>query len=70
MDHRSFIEFECQKAKRDGLKIVVIYNYLNVYKDKCPECLRYVGTHILAYYRAVDGKEYWNYPEIKKAING
>lgn len=70
IDYRSYIEFECQKAKRDGLKIVVIYNYLNIHREKCPECLRYVGTHIPAYYRAVDGKEYWNYSAIKSAING
>jgi len=68
VDQRSFIEYECEKAKRDNIKIVVLYNYTSVYKDKCPECLRYSGTHLNAYYKGIDGKYYWNYPEIKKAI--
>ena len=42
----SFVEFECEKAKRDGLKIAVIYNQTRVDKSLCPECLRYTGTHI------------------------
>ncbi|WP_027431647.1 TIR domain-containing protein [Lachnospira multipara] len=68
VDQRSFIEYECEKAKRDNLKIVVLYNYTSVYKDKCPECLRYTGTHLNAYYKGTDGKYYLNYQDIKKAI--
>lgn len=69
VDYRSYIEFECQKAKRDGLKIVVIYNDFKVCRLNCPECLRYVGTHIPAYYR-IGNYEHWNYYQIKEAING
>ena len=32
VDHRSYIQFECEKAIKDGMKIVVIYNYANVDK--------------------------------------
>ena len=68
VDHRSYIEYECEKAKRDGLRIVVLYNYASVRRDKCPECLRYTGTHLNAYYNGTDGKTYWNYRNIKDAI--
>lgn len=64
-DHRSFIEYECEKAIRDNLKIVVLYNYSDVYRYKCPEVIRYKGTHIAA------KKPYtytWNYDAIKRAI--
>lgn len=69
VDNRSFIEYECEKAIKDNLKIVVIYNYANVDKSKCPDCIKYYGTHIPAYYYANDGKCYWNIARIKEAIN-
>lgn len=64
-DYRSFIEFECEKAVRDNLKIVVIYNSSYVDRSKCPEKIRYMGTHIAA------KKPYtysWDYDSIKMAI--
>ena len=67
VDLRSYIEYECEKALKDGLKIVVIYNYLNVDKSKCPEVLRDVGTHIPAYIKK-GNETHWNYQEIKDAI--
>ena len=67
MDFRSFVEYECEKASRDGLKIVVIYNYAQVDKSKCPEVLRSKGKHVAAYYYK-DGQLYWNYQSIKDAI--
>ena len=70
VDHRSYIQFECEKAIKDGMKIVVIYNYANVDKSKCPDCIKNYGVHIPAYYTAIDGKYYWNIAEIRKAING
>lgn len=69
VDNRSFIEYECEKAIKDNLKIVVIYNYANVDKSKCPDCIKYYGTHIPAYYYANDGKCYWNIARIKEEIN-
>ncbi len=67
VDYRSYIEYECEKALKDDLKIVVIYNYANVDKSKCPDILKYEGTHIPAYYYDWSGKK-WNYQQIKDAI--
>lgn len=65
VDYRSFIEFECEKAVRDDLKIVVIYNNSYVDKDKCPECIRYKGKHIPA---RIPYTHSWDYETIKSAI--
>lgn len=68
--HKSYIQYECDYAKRniDGNNIIVLYNYKTVHKDKCPESLRYIGKHIPMMYTAADDKTYWNYSEIKNAI--
>lgn len=39
VDYRSYIEYECDKAVRDGLKIVVLYNAATVDKTKCPDAV-------------------------------
>ncbi len=70
VDYRSYIQYECEKADRDGLRIVEIYNYASVQRDKCPAILRNKGTHIRGYYQETDGKWYWNYPGIRDAILG
>ena len=70
IDYRSFVQYECEKAKHDGLRIVVLYNYASVHRDKCPEILRDTGTHINGFYRGTDGKFYWDYSNIKNAIMG
>lgn len=70
IDFDSYIHYECEKANRDGLRIAVIYNYVSVHKEKCPEILRYKGTHINGFYKGVDGKYYWEYQKIKTAIMG
>lgn len=67
VDYRSFIEYECEKACRDGLKIVVIYNSMQVDRSKCPEVLRNKGKHIPFYYFD-NGKLFWNHNEIMEAI--
>lgn len=67
LDFRSYIEYECDLAIKANLKIVVIYNYANVDKSKCPSALRNVGTHLSFYYYLGD-KCYYNYTAIKKAI--
>ena len=68
VDYRSYVEYECEKAVRDGIKIVVIYNYISISRDKCPDILRYRGEHVKGLYRGYDGNYYWNYREIKSAI--
>ena len=70
VDCRSYIEYECEKAVRDDLRIIVIYNFSSVQRSKCPEILRYRGIHINGYYKGYDGKYYWNYSDIKNAIMG
>jgi len=67
VDYRSYIEFECDKATRDNLKIVVLYNAATVDKSKSPEAVKNVGTHVaMCYYK--DGKYYWDYQAVKNAI--
>ena len=67
VDFRSFIQYECDKAKRAGLKIVVLYNYASVDKTKCPGVLQNEGIHLNAYFYK-DGKSYWNYQRIRETI--
>ena len=66
---KSFIEYECDKAIRDGLKIVVIYNYSFVWKEKCPDVVKNIGKHIKGYYFDSNDHKQWNYSEIKETIN-
>ncbi len=70
--HKSYIEYECDYAvrNRNEVRIIVIYNYANIDKDKCPESIKNYGKHINGYYYGIDGKCYWNYSAIKNAING
>lgn len=68
LSFKSYIEYECDKAKRDGLRIVVIYNNSYVDRSLCPDAVKYEGVHIKGYYRGTDNKLYWNYDEIKDAI--
>ena len=64
---KSFIEYECDKAKHDSLKIVVLYNSAYVYKDRCPECLKDTGKHLPVYHWEGTIRK-WNYSDIKDAI--
>lgn len=70
VDYRSYLQFECEKALRDGLKIVVLYNGPSVDKDKCPDILRSQGMHVSMWYKeSVFDKRYkWNYHAVKNAI--
>jgi hypothetical protein len=67
VDYRSYIEYECDKAVKDGLNIVVLYNATTVDKSKCPDAVRYNGTHTaMCYYQ--DGQYYWDYQAVKTAL--
>lgn len=74
VDLRSYVKYECEKAARDArngvMRIVVIYNYMSVYREKCPEAVRYLGTHIAGICRDVYGNPKFDYQAIKKAIMG
>lgn len=67
VDYRSYIEYECEKAINDGIKIVVLYNSTTIDRSKCPDIIKSTGTHIaMKYYK--DGGYYWDYQSIKNAI--
>jgi len=66
--NRSYIHYECEKALKYDLNIIVVYNYPVIFSSKCPEKLRRIGDHINGYYKAADGRDYWNYEDIKRAI--
>ena len=71
IDYRSYIAYECDKAKEAGIKIVVLYNSTIVDKSKCPEVIRFIGTHLpMKYYSSYTGQVSWNYGPIKNAIMG
>lgn len=60
VDYQSYIEYECKKAVRGGLKIVVLYNATSMNKSKCPDILKNIGTHVaMCFYN--DGRYYWDY---------
>ncbi|GMO50070.1 MAG: hypothetical protein Ta2B_30780 [Termitinemataceae bacterium] len=67
VDYRSYIEYECDKAIRDGLNIVVLYNAATTEKFKCPDAVRYVGSHTPMQY-IVNGTYEWNYSAVKTAL--
>ena len=65
VDYRSFIDYECEKAARDGLKILVLYNDTVVNRSLCPDAVRYKGIHIPA---KSPYTYLWDYDSIKRAI--
>ena len=51
-----------------GIKIIVLYKDVKVSKDKCPEIVRNIGIHIPMIYIVLDGKRYWDYDAVRKAL--
>lgn len=68
VDLRSYVEYECDKAVRDGLKIVALYNAASVDKSKCTDAIKRIGTHVAMHYFK-DGKYYWDYQAVKNALS-
>jgi hypothetical protein len=69
VDNRSYIEFECDKAVKDGLKIVVLYNAGSIDKSKCPDAVKYVGTHEkMKTFNASTWSYDWDYQAVKTAL--
>ncbi|AQV76953.1 MULTISPECIES: TIR domain-containing protein [Enterobacterales] len=68
IDNKSYIEYECNRAVEDKLKIVVLYNAASVDKSKCPDVIRNVGEHV-AMCTYENGSYYWNYQAVKKALS-
>lgn len=67
VSNKSYIEYECDKAVRDGLKIIVLYNAAKVDKTKCLDAVKDVGTHTAMQY-IDNGMRYWDYQSVKKAL--
>lgn len=68
ISNRSFIEYECDKAIRDELKIVVLYNATYRMYSKCPDVVANTGTHIPAYYYDNQGNRRFNYSEVLNTL--
>lgn len=67
VDYRSYIEFECEKAIKDNIEIIVLYNAAAIDKNKCPDIIKNDGKHVAMCYRK-DGRLYWDYNAVKNAI--
>lgn len=67
VDHCSYIEYECQKAVKDNLKIIVLYNAASVDKSKCPNAIKVYGTHS-PMQKMKDGKHIWDCQSVKNAL--
>lgn len=67
VNYDSYIEYECRKAIKDGLKIVVIHNSAQINRTKCPDIIKNVGEHVTMTY-IKDNQYVWNYTAIKNAI--
>lgn len=67
VDYRSYIKYECDQAVSAGIKIVVLYNSTTVRRSKCPEAVRYEGTHVAMIYKE-NGEYYWDYYAVKEAL--
>ena len=66
-DNRSYIEYECNKAVKDGLNIIVLYKSTHVNLEKCPECVRFVGVH-MPMVRILNGRYVWDYASVLTAF--
>lgn len=69
VDYRSYIKYECDKAVEAGIKTIVLYNATEVDRSKCPEAVRWRGTHTAMVYKGDDGKYYWDYQAVKEAFD-
>lgn len=65
----SYIDYECAKTVRDGLKIIVLYYSTVVDKSKCPEAVKNRGIHIPMLGYNGSGQRVWNYQSVKTALD-
>ncbi len=68
VDKRSYIEFECDRAVRDGLKIIVLYKDTKVNRSNCPSVVRWTGIHV-SMIKMVNNEYYWDYQTVKNAFD-
>ena len=66
--NKSFIEFECDKARKAfdefRMKIIVLYNSCEVNQSYCPEVLREIGCHVAM----KDVYGHFDYNKVKNAF--
>jgi len=55
------------KAVRDGLNIIVLYNAATIDKSKCPDGIKDHGNHV-AMQKMENGTRVWDYEAVKKAM--
>ena len=60
----SYLDYECSKAIRDNMNIIVLYNSSYVHKDWCPDLLKNVGIHV-----PMKTNGYWDYSAVKNAFD-
>ncbi len=70
LSEKSYIEHECDKAVRDGLRIVVLYNKTYIAKSLCPSALIDLGSHVAMKKRDIYGNAIWDYESVRKALMG
>lgn len=68
VSNKSFLEYECEKAVRDGLKVIVLYNAAKIEKSKCIDIVKDIGTHVAMQYIEND-ERYWDYQSVKAAFD-
>lgn len=69
IDDRSYVDYECEQAVKQGLRIVILYNACKTNKSLCPDILVNKGIHV-AMKCCEDGHTKWNYSAVMKAILG
>lgn len=69
VNYNSYIDYECNKAVKDKLNVIALYNAAVVNRNKCPDVIKRIGTHNAMQY-IENGQRYWDYEEVKKAISG
>ena len=69
VDYRSYIKYECDKAREARIGIVALYKSTKVDLYKCPEAVRNLGIHVPMYFRDEDGIVKWNYRDVKQAFD-
>lgn len=68
IDDRSYVDYECEQAIKQELRIVVLYNSVRINKDLCPTVLKSKGKHVAM--RNNDCPLSWNYSGVRDAILG
>ena len=60
----SYLDYECEKAVRDNMDLIVLYNSIFTFESWCPDILKNRGIHVPM--KCLDG---WNYTGVKKAFD-